>query len=232
MNTHQPTRILITSGATQEPIDEVRFLGNRSSGLLATLLAFESAVQGYEVTILHGNGSLDPPSHPRIRSMPFSSERDLQAKLHELWPSHTILIMAAAVADFTPKGGQLQGKVHRDSPLTIELSPTEDIVHALAEQSREDQRILAFALEEQKHLIERAKAKQIRKNVTAIVANPLETMQSNVISASVFCKNGECIQPEEGQSKPQFAVWLIENLASILETSLVTSLDPSLHSNT
>jgi phosphopantothenoylcysteine decarboxylase/phosphopantothenate--cysteine ligase len=207
-----PLRILITTGGTQEPIDEVRFLGNRSSGKLGVLLAFAAADFGYEVTLLHGHSSISPSAHPRVKTIPFTSTRDLKAKLDELWPSHTILIMAAAVSDYTPKGGQVEGKLKRGESMTLDLASTEDIVASLAGNSREDQRVIAFALELQDGLHIAGRAKLIRKGVDAIVANPLETMESSEIDATILLKDGSELSPPEQGSKAIFARWLIENL--------------------
>lgn len=212
MNDSYPTRIVITAGATQEPLDEVRFLGNRSSGKLGTLIAFAAADFGHEVTLLHGIGCISPSSHPRLRSIPFTSSRDLAAKLDELWPSHSILIMAAAVSDYTPRGGQVHGKLKRGDAIAIELTPTEDIVASLATRSRDDQRIIAFALEEAESLEQSAREKLVRKHVDAIIANPLETMDSSNIQASVLLKSGNTINPPNQCSKAHFAAWLVKHL--------------------
>ena len=169
MNDSYPTRIVITAGATQEPLDEVRFLGNRSSGKLGTLIAFAAADFGYEVNLLHGIGCISPSSHPRLHSTPFTSSRDLAAKLDELWHSHSILIMAAAVSDYTPRGGQAQGKLKRCDDIAVELTPTQDIVASLASHSRDDQRIIAFALEEAESLEQSAREKLVSKHVDAII---------------------------------------------------------------
>ena len=216
MNRVNLTRILITAGATQEPIDGVRFIGNRSSGQLGVALALSSAIAGYEVTLLLGANSIQPTFHPRLRTVPFSSTRDLKAKLLELWPTHHILIMAAAVADFTLKNGQIEGKIRRGDALQIDLIPTDDIVSGLAQTSRTDQRILAFALENPEDLVTSAQEKLKRKNVDAIVANPLATMHANTISAEIFCKDGRHISPSHNMPKPQFADWIIDRLDEIL----------------
>ena len=218
MNSHT-TRILITSGATLEPLDDVRYLGNRSSGKLGTLLAYAAACTGYEVTLLSGAQSIQPTAHPRLTAIPFSTARDLRAKLVEHWPSHSILIMAAAVADFTPVGGQSHGKFMRDDALTITYTQTEDIVAELASTSREDQRVIAFALEESAHLEERGRAKLLRKKVDAIVANPLETMDSNEIDAVILKKDGSSVSLDGITTKAEFAHWLILHLEEILPTT-------------
>jgi phosphopantothenoylcysteine decarboxylase / phosphopantothenate---cysteine ligase len=217
MNVSNPTRLLITAGATLEAIDSVRYLGNRSSGQLGTLLSLAGATNSYEVTLLLGQNSIKPTAHPRLKTEYFSSTRDLHAKLKELWPSHHVLIMAAAVADFTPKGGQATGKIRRGEDKTLDLVPTVDIVKDLATDARADQRILAFALEPQDTLEKVALEKMARKNVDAIVANPLQTMDSANITAKVCCRNGEEFIPPKNIPKSQFANWLISHLKLILQ---------------
>ena len=219
MNETNPTRLLITAGGTAEPLDDVRFLGNRSSGKLGCLLAQTAAIHSYEVTLLLGPNTLSQTSHPRLNTIPFTSTRDLSAKLMELWPSHDVLIMAAAVADFTPKGGQTRGKIRRGNEMTIEMTPTEDLIAKLAHDKRADQRIIGFALEDPAELTKAAIEKLQRKKIDAIVANPLETMESKTITAQVFCKDGRHITPPEDLPKSHFARWFIEHLSEILSTT-------------
>jgi len=219
MNNYNPIRLLVTSGATNEPIDEVRFLSNTSSGRLGCAIALTAAIAKHEVTLLHASSTIPPTKHPRLNSISFSSCRDLDAKMQEHWPSHDVLIMAAAVADFTQKGGRRSGKMKRDQSATINLTPTEDLVAKIAADSRSDQRIIAFALEESEELQDAARAKLARKKVDAIVANPLETMDSTEISATIFCKDGRTMTPPKNMPKADFAVWLIQSLDEITQPS-------------
>ena len=219
MQSSNPSRILITTGATNEPIDSVRYVGNKSSGKLGVLLGLAGATNRYDVTLLLGPNCVTPTSHPRLSTIPFSSARDLSAKLKELWPSHQILIMAAAVADFTPKGGQVGRKIRRSESLTVAWSPTEDIVAGLASNARADQSVIGFALVASGKLEEVALEKMQRKNIDAIVANPLDTMESNTITAQIYCKDGRKLLPPNNLSKSHFATWLIEHLDEILNTT-------------
>ncbi len=217
MNNYNPIRILVTAGATTEQIDEVRFLSNRSSGRLGCVIALTGAIAKHEVTLLHSSSSIPPTKHPRLSSIAFSSCRDLAAKLQEHWSSNDVLIMAAAVADFTQKGGQASGKIKRNAAQSIDLTPTEDLVTNIADASRDDQRIIAFALEETAQLELGARSKLTRKKVDAIVANPLETMDSAQISATIYCKDGRTMTPPTHMSKEDFAVWLIQSLEEITQ---------------
>jgi len=131
--------------------------------------------------------------------------------------------MAAAVADYTPTGGQIKGKMKRDQSLAIGCTATEDIVANLAINSRDDQLIIAFALEEAENLEQSARAKLERKKVDAIIANPLETMNASTIQATVFLRDGSTLSPESECSKSEFARWLIENIEVIERTTSSTS---------
>jgi phosphopantothenoylcysteine decarboxylase/phosphopantothenate--cysteine ligase len=215
MNNNIPIRLLVTAGATSEPIDEVRYLSNKSSGCLGCLIALQGAIGQHEVTLLHARSSLSPSNHPRLRSIMFSSTRDLSAKLQEHWPSHDVLIMAAAVADFTQRGGQSEGKIRRGDSQTIELAPTDDLVASIARESRSDQRIVAFALDVVDQLETTALQKLQSKKVDAIIANPLETMESSQITATIYCRDGRTIKPPKSMHKADFAVWLIKSLEEI-----------------
>ena len=218
MNNYNANRILVTSGSTREPIDQVRYLSNKSSGRLGCLIAIAAAIEHYEVTLLHSDCSISPTKHPRLTSIPFSSCRDLDAKLQEQWPSHDVLIMAAAVSDFTPKGGQTSGKITRTDSQKIDLISTKDIVASISHGSTNCQRIIAFALEEASNLETAGRQKLAQKKVDAIIANPLETMESNQITATIYCKNGKTITPPNNLPKSDFAFWLIQNLEDITAT--------------
>jgi phosphopantothenoylcysteine decarboxylase/phosphopantothenate--cysteine ligase len=209
------TRLLITAGATQEPIDSVRFFGNRSSGLLGCQIALAAAITGIETTLLLSESASFPTSHPRLHIHRFSTTRDLEAKLNQYFPSHTTLIMAAAVSDFTPKGGAKEEKIPRGATMQLELVATKDLVAELSKTKRADQRIIAFALGNSDTLEHIAKQKLECKNVDAIVANPLETMDASTITATLYCKDGRTFAATKNMSKAAFADWLISKLEDI-----------------
>ena len=217
--TMSPT-ILITAGPTWEQIDPVRFIGNRSSGHLGCQLALASVIAGFQTTLLLGSGSESPTSHPRLQTHTFTSTRDLDALIHQHWSSHQYLIMAAAVADFTPRGGPLDTKQSRCDGMKIDLVPTTDLVASASKNARSDQRIIAFALGENMSLEQVAKDKLHRKGVDAIVANPLQTMDAKSITATIYCKDGNTFSPPANCSKTSFAYWLVEHLDAICSTSL------------
>jgi len=207
-------RLLITAGPTHEPIDPVRFIGNRSSGRVGISLARAAQNRGYEVTLLMGPIHL-PLDLPGVTTHRFQSTADLQELLQAHFPGCDALIMAAAVADYRPHEVSAH-KLQRtaETPLRIELEPTPDLVAEVAQSKSPHQRVIAFALETSDHLKERAAAKLQRKHVDAIVANPLQTMDSETIEPTWISASGESI-PAESMPKGQFADWLLDRVESL-----------------
>ena len=122
-------RLLITAGPTHEPIDAVRYLGNRSSGRLGIDLAETAANLGWITTLLLGPTHLSPASSSLTLTR-FRTTADLASLLNRTLPECEILIMAAAVADYTPAETNLAGKLRRSDigGLTLKLKPTPDLL--------------------------------------------------------------------------------------------------------
>jgi len=206
--------ILITAGPTHEPIDAVRFLGNRSSGKLGIALAHAALDRTLRTTLLLGPAEIDPSAlYPQCTLLRFQTCAELQILLREQWPGHDILIMAAAVADFRPVDPVESGKMRRSGHrITLELEPTPDLLAGLADSTRTDQLVIAFALEPAKEMIDSARDKMQRKRVHAVVANPIETVASDEISAVVVTGKGLLWPRPDGRpvSKRAFADWLLD----------------------
>jgi phosphopantothenoylcysteine decarboxylase/phosphopantothenate--cysteine ligase len=215
-------RLLITAGPTHEPIDAVRFIGNRSSGRLGVALADRAAARGVDTTILLGPTTL-APSHTSVRVVRFRTTSDLQRALSEHVPESEILIMAAAVADYRPVasaaadlGGSPTGKLRREKRnITLELEPTPDLLAGVSEQVRASagiQRLIGFALEPREGLLDVARRKLERKGCDAIVANPLETMDAETIEAWLVWKDGRADSTDGPIGKAAFADWLLDRV--------------------
>lgn len=207
--------ILLTMGATIEPIDPVRYLSNWSSGTLGCAVALAAATAGHKVTVLYGSQAKAPQKHPRITAVSFDSTRDLRAKCEEYWPSQDVLIMAAAVSDFTPVRGAQTKKIRRSEGQSLELVSTDDIVAELAKSKRESQKVIAFSLASETQLMDIATDKLNQKSVDAIVANPLKTMNSSEIEFVILTRNGQSLKPEKSISKAAFARWLVLKLPEL-----------------
>jgi phosphopantothenoylcysteine decarboxylase/phosphopantothenate--cysteine ligase len=222
-------RVLITAGPTHEPIDSVRYLANRSSGRMGLALAEAAVARGWPATLLLGPTTRQPPEptdHSRLRTIRFQTTTDLQRLLVEHWPSHDVLFMAAAVADFTPRAAGKEGKIKRaKGRLTLELDPTPDLLAQAAATSRANQVLIGFALEVADRLLASARHKVAAKGIHAIVANPLETMDSDHVSATILFREGRTVQAPNHVTKRTFADWLLDLLTPALRgqsTSVTT----------
>lgn len=213
--------ILIAAGPTYEPIDAVRFLGNRSSGQLGSSLADEAARRGCSVTLLLGPNAVTP-SEPGIDVVRFTSTADLQTALHEHLADAGVLIMAAAVADYRPRPQDTApgGKRRRESSgMTLHLEATPDLLAGCSERADAGQLLVGFALEPASELLASALRKLDRKGIDLIVANALETMDSPNIDATLIGNTARGIEMEESTggkiSKPEFAGWLLDRILPI-----------------
>ena len=161
-------RVLVTAGGTREPIDPVRFVGNRSSGRMGVALAAAAARRGAEVTMIAANVALPEP--PGVRRIEVGTAAELAAVTAAEFPSCQVLLMAAAPADFRPRE-VAKGKLRRGGEgLDLRLEPTEDILAAVAAGRREGQTVVGFAAETGAGL-ESARDKLERKGADMIVLN-------------------------------------------------------------
>jgi phosphopantothenoylcysteine decarboxylase/phosphopantothenate--cysteine ligase len=161
--------VLITAGGTREPIDPVRFLGNRSSGRMGYALAAASQRRGARVVLVSTAANL--PTPPHCERISVNTALEMHTAVLDYLPQATIVIKAAAVADFRVTS-IATAKLHRDTPLTLELEPTEDIVRSVVEHRQADTLVIAFAAEMGLD-IERAREKLRRKGADAIVLNDI-----------------------------------------------------------
>jgi len=183
-------RILITAGPTWEPIDPVRYIGNRSSGRMGRSLAEAAIGAGHAVTAVMGPVSVALPES--VRRIDVETSRQMLDAVLAEWPGHDLLIMAAAVADYRPKLVR-QEKVERGGTLTLELEATEDIVAAAGRLKRPDQRTVGFSLVSMSNLA-RSVEKLRRKRLDLIVSNPLNTMGDAGVEAVLLWPDGRTEQ--------------------------------------
>jgi phosphopantothenoylcysteine decarboxylase/phosphopantothenate--cysteine ligase len=160
-------RVLVSAGGTREPIDPVRFIGNRSSGRMGLALAERAAARGAEVTLVAANVSL--PAAPGVRRVDVETAAELNSALEAEFGSSDVLLMAAAPADFRPSESA-ESKISREGTLELDLEATEDILAGLGARGREDQTIVGFAAETGADRA-RAREKLERKGADAIVFN-------------------------------------------------------------
>jgi phosphopantothenoylcysteine decarboxylase/phosphopantothenate--cysteine ligase len=164
-------RVLVTAGGTREPIDSVRYMGNRSSGRMGFALAQSAARRGAEVTVVAANVALPAPAGVSV--VPVGTAAELKAACDERFDATDVLLMAAAVADFRPRDPAAH-KLKKDSGAPrLELEPTEDVLSALAGRRRPGQVLVGFAAEHGDGAIDYARGKLERKRLDAIVVNDI-----------------------------------------------------------
>ncbi len=164
-------KVLITAGPTQEAIDPVRFLGNRSTGTMGFELAKKAANLGANVILVSGPTHLNI-EHYNIQLIRVTSAQEMYEACHEHYLDTDIAICAAAVADYRPKIIASEKVKKQEGDMKIELERTPDILMSLGE-AKQNQFLVGFALETQNEL-ENAKGKLKRKHLDAIVLNSLK----------------------------------------------------------
>ncbi|HET6505179.1 MAG TPA: bifunctional phosphopantothenoylcysteine decarboxylase/phosphopantothenate--cysteine ligase CoaBC [Baekduia sp.] len=165
-------RVLVTAGGTREPIDAVRYVGNRSSGRMGFAVAEEAAALGAEVTVVAANVSLPRRAGGAISYVDVETAAQLGDACREAFARCDVLVMSAAVADFRPAAaheGKLK-KTERDD-MVLTLEKTEDVLTGLAAGRRPDQTLVGFAAEHGAGALEYGRDKLARKGLDAVVVN-------------------------------------------------------------
>ncbi|MBV8065854.1 MAG: bifunctional phosphopantothenoylcysteine decarboxylase/phosphopantothenate--cysteine ligase CoaBC [Actinobacteria bacterium] len=162
-------RVLVSAGGTREPIDTVRYVGNRSSGRMGVAIAAEARRRGARVTLLGANLAVAVPPGVDVVDTPTAAELERAALVHGV--DADVVIMAAAVADYRPAEA-LAAKRPKDSAAwAVELEPTTDVLAALGERKRDGQVLVGFAADEGERGLARAREKLGRKNADLFVYN-------------------------------------------------------------
>ncbi|MDX6484542.1 MAG: phosphopantothenoylcysteine decarboxylase / phosphopantothenate---cysteine ligase [Gaiellaceae bacterium] len=200
-------RVLVTAGGTREPIDSVRFVGNRSSGRMGFALADAAAARGATVTAVAANVGL--PRNPAVRYLDVASAAELQAACLAEFPAADVLLMAAAVADFRPalaRDGKI-AKADHDGGLSIELEPTTDVLGLMAEQRHPGQTLVGFAAEHGSEEHERARGKLVRKRIDAIVLNDISGSETGFDAPEneVAILTADTVETVDRTGKPEAA---------------------------
>jgi phosphopantothenoylcysteine decarboxylase / phosphopantothenate---cysteine ligase len=162
-------RVLVTAGGTREPIDAVRFVGNRSSGRMGYALAERAARRGADVTVVAANVALADP--PGVRVVPVETTAELATAVRQEFPQAHVVLMAAAVADFRPESAAAEKLTREGDGLELRLETTEDVIAGLAAGRSPEQTIVGFAAEHGGDLVGRARDKLARKGLDAIAVN-------------------------------------------------------------
>jgi phosphopantothenoylcysteine decarboxylase/phosphopantothenate--cysteine ligase len=163
--------VLVTAGGTQEPIDSVRFIGNRSSGRMGYALATAAAARGATVVLVAANVRLPDPAQVQVIPVRTAAEMQLACEAHA--SSTDVLLMAAAVADFRPVT-RADTKLKKDAGIPdLALEPTEDILSGLAARRAPGQVMVGFAAEHGEQAIAYGRSKLERKGLDLVVVNDI-----------------------------------------------------------
>jgi phosphopantothenoylcysteine decarboxylase/phosphopantothenate--cysteine ligase len=205
--------VLVTAGGTREAIDPVRFLGNRSSGRMGYALAAAAEQRGARVILVSAPTALTPP--PRCEFLPVETAEDMHAQVLYRLPEATIVIKAAAVADFRVRHVAAD-KLHRDLPPVLALEATEDITRSVAEHKAPGTVLIAFAAEMGLN-VARAREKLLRKRADAIVLNDISRSGIGFDSdrnAAVFLTQDSEVHLNES-SKSQIAAQILDQVSCL-----------------
>jgi phosphopantothenoylcysteine decarboxylase/phosphopantothenate--cysteine ligase len=207
-------RILVTAGPTREPLDDVRFLSNPSSGKMGFACARAARRAGHDVTLVTGPVVLPDPAG--LRTLRVTTAQEMRRAVFGVFPRTDAVIMTAAVGDYRP-ARRLQGKLKKSSgPLTLRLVRTPDILRELGR--RKGRRILVgFALEVQ-DAVHQAFLKYKRKNLDLVVLNGPATFGSERMNCAVY-RREELLKRFVRARKDEVARWLVARMGELAGSS-------------
>jgi phosphopantothenoylcysteine decarboxylase/phosphopantothenate--cysteine ligase len=161
-------RVLVTAGGTREPLDAVRYIGNRSSGRMGVALAAEARRRGADVTLIASNLTVPAPEDVEVVDAPTAADVETEASARS---DADVVLMAAAVSDYRPSETEATKRPKDEQVWRIELEPTIDVLRALGERRTNGQVLVGFAAEIGAAGLERAREKLTAKRVDLIVYN-------------------------------------------------------------
>lgn len=204
-------KVIIAYGRTEEEIDPVRVITNRSSGKMGYYLAERAKALGAYTILVEGEISyVSPVGDEKHRVRTHSQMRDAMMKLS---PEADVIIMSAAVSDFRPEA-RSEEKIKRGNTLELTLVPTGDILAEIGKNKKEGQVLVGFALES-KNLEEIAREKLSRKNLDIIVGNTVEAPGSDVLDGFILDKKGD-VRKFKGAHKAEVASAIFEKIVEFL----------------
>jgi phosphopantothenoylcysteine decarboxylase/phosphopantothenate--cysteine ligase len=217
-------RVLVTAGGTREPIDAVRYVGNRSSGRMGFALADEAAALGAAVTVIAANVSL--ARSPRVRYLEVGSAAEMQSACQAELENADVLLMAAAVADFRPaQAVETKLKKGEREELVVALERTPDILSGLAAHRRPDQVLVGFAAEHGDGALDYGRDKLARKGLDAVVVNDIARSDIGFESAdnevTIITAAGE--RHVERASKAEVARAILDVVADLRRAETTTA---------
>jgi phosphopantothenoylcysteine decarboxylase / phosphopantothenate---cysteine ligase len=210
-------RVLVTAGGTREPLDSVRFLGNRSSGRMGVALSEEARRRGAEVVLLAANLAVPVPHG--IETLPTPTAEAMRDAALAL-PDVDVLLLAAAVADYRPAAALAGKRAKDDQGWTVDLEPTDDVARLLGERKRAEQVLVVFGAEHGEEGRERKRLMLESKNADLVVFNDVgrsdigfDVAENEVV---LMARDGDRVVPKT--SKPRVAAAILDEVERILES--------------
>jgi phosphopantothenoylcysteine decarboxylase/phosphopantothenate--cysteine ligase len=214
-NLLQGKTVVVTAGGTREPIDAVRFVGNRSSGRMGTAIAAEAKRRGADVTLISSNLATEAPVGVEVVQAPTAADvaRETVARADA-----DVIVMAAAVADYRPAEPSDTKRAKDDQPWQLELEPTEDVLRALTAQSANGRLVVGFAAETGEDGLVRAREKRARKHADLLVYNDVGTAGIGFDSAEneVVIISGEGERHVPRAPKERVAAEILDDVERLL----------------
>jgi phosphopantothenoylcysteine decarboxylase/phosphopantothenate--cysteine ligase len=210
-------RVVVTAGGTREPLDSVRFLGNRSSGRMGVAVAAEAARRGADVTLLASNLAVAVPAG--VTAIEAATAADLERETLARADAD-LIVMAAAVADYRPAEASASKRKKGAEPWTVTLEPTSDILAELGRRRKNGQVLVGFAADEGEAGLAAARAKRERKGVNLLVFNDVSRSDIGFEAADneviVIRADGE--RRIGKRSKDECAAAILDEAEALLET--------------
>ena len=210
-------RVLVSAGGTREPLDAVRFLGNRSSGRMGVALAAEAKRRGARVTLLASNLAVPTPDGVEVVEVPTAA--DLEREARNRSGDADVVVMAAAVADYRP-AEPIEGKrAKTGEPWSLELEPTVDVLALLGEEERNGQVLVGFGAELGEAGLERKRGMLTDKNLDLVVYNDVSApgigFDSSENEVTLVTRSGE--RELQRASKAEIAAGIVDEVERLLE---------------
>jgi phosphopantothenoylcysteine decarboxylase/phosphopantothenate--cysteine ligase len=215
----QGKRVLVTAGGTREPLDAVRFLGNRSSGRMGVEVAAEARRRGAAVTLVGSNLAVSAPKGVEIVEAPTAADvaREMLARAGEA----DAIVMAAAVADYRPADAREDKRTKDGEPWQVELEPTTDVLRELSSRRPDGQVLVGFAAEYGEGGLDRARRKLADKGLDLIVYNDVgrEDIGFDADDNEVVLVSAGVEREVKKAPKAAVAAALLDEVAELLESN-------------
>jgi phosphopantothenoylcysteine decarboxylase / phosphopantothenate---cysteine ligase len=208
-------RVLVSAGGTREPLDSVRFVGNRSSGKMGVALAREARRRGADVTLVASNLAVSPPEGVEVVEAPAAADlaREVLAR-----DDADVVVMVAAVADYRPAEAAAGKRPKGSAVWTVELEPTEDVLAELGRRRRNGQVLVGFAADEGEDGLARARTKLTNKRGNLFVYNDVSRsdigFDSDWNEVVLITEAGE--RAVSRRSKEECAVAILDEVEALL----------------